>query len=62
MMIHWSDPPPFLPAFAPSPPKQVAYDTQVFEEQEAIRKQFAELNKVYPAMVRRTKVSSTLGR
>lgn len=33
----------------------VMYDTRVFEEQEAIGRQFAELNKVYPAQVRRTK-------
>lgn len=35
--------------------EEVMYDTQVFEEQEALRKQFAELNKEYPALVRRTK-------
>ena len=35
---------------------QVRYETQVFEESEALNKQFAEINKVYPALVRRTKV------
>ena len=28
----------------------------MFEESEALNKQFAEINKVYPALVRRTKV------
>lgn len=34
---------------------QVKYETQVFEESQALNKQFAELNKVFPAVVRRTK-------
>ena len=36
-------------------PRQVKYETQVFEETQALNKQFAELNSVYPAEVRRTK-------
>jgi putative sigma-54 modulation protein len=33
----------------------VLYETQVFEETEALNKQFAQLNKEFPAQVLRTK-------
>ncbi|GAX78622.1 hypothetical protein CEUSTIGMA_g6061.t1 [Chlamydomonas eustigma] len=35
--------------------QEVLYETQVFEESEAMNKQFAKLNKEFPAEVRRTK-------
>ncbi len=37
---------------------QVAYETAVFDREEALARQFAALNKEFPAAVRRTKVSS----
>ncbi len=36
-------------------PLQVRNETRVFQEAEALKKQFAELNKVYPTQVLRTK-------
>jgi hypothetical protein len=36
--------------------RQVMYETQVYVEEQALDQQFAELNKVFPAQVRRTKV------
>jgi hypothetical protein len=36
----------------------VLYETQVFEETEALNKQFAQLNKEFPAQVLRTKVGA----
>uniref|UniRef100_A0A7R9YU51 Sigma 54 modulation/S30EA ribosomal protein C-terminal domain-containing protein n=2 Tax=Chlamydomonas euryale TaxID=1486919 RepID=A0A7R9YU51_9CHLO len=36
--------------------EEVMYDTRVFQQEKAIEDQFAELNKVYPATVRRSKV------